>query len=177
VSQTWAHLRCECARSQREHRIISSTVSGTGYHTANVAEHYVHSQLPADRSFVTAVVYLATFTATSTDRETVVTLTKAIATVTDQLAEKDIWTKSKEAEIKLFLGGRAPNAAIVPAGPAGAYIRKSYKTKNDNYCWSHDYQVEMAHTSANCTKKAPGNKYEATEDNIMGGGTWGSEFL
>jgi hypothetical protein len=37
--------------SQREHRIISSTDSGTGYHTANVAEHYVQKSLPADGNF------------------------------------------------------------------------------------------------------------------------------
>jgi hypothetical protein len=63
------------------------------------------------------------------------------------------------------------------AAPADAYIRKSYKTKNDNYCWSHGYQVGLAHTSANCTKKAPGNKDAATRDNTMGGETWGSEFI
>jgi hypothetical protein len=32
----------------REERIISSTVSGVGYHTANVAEHYEHTPPPAD---------------------------------------------------------------------------------------------------------------------------------
>jgi hypothetical protein len=79
--------------------------------------------------------------------------------------------------IKRVLGGRALNALIVTAAPAGAYVRKSYKTKNDNYCWSHGYQVGMNHTSANCTKKAPGHKDETTKDNIMGGATWGRKFL
>jgi hypothetical protein len=69
-------------------------------------------------------------TATSADRETVATLTRAIATITDQLKVKNIWAKSLEAELKRMLGaqGNAPSAAS--AGPANSYKRKSYKTKN-----------------------------------------------
>jgi hypothetical protein len=63
-------------------------VQGTGYHTTNLAEHYVQSQLPADGGFVTAMDNLAT--TNSADREKDATLTKAIATLTDKLAEKDI---------------------------------------------------------------------------------------
>jgi hypothetical protein len=76
---------------------------GAGYHTANVAEHYVHVQLPADGGFVTVMENLAT--TTSTERETVSTLTKTIATLTDQLAANDIRAKAKDAEIKCLLGG------------------------------------------------------------------------
>jgi hypothetical protein len=46
--QTWADFRREFARAQREQIIISSTASGAGYHTANVAEHYEQTQAPAD---------------------------------------------------------------------------------------------------------------------------------
>jgi hypothetical protein len=73
-------------------------------------------------------------TATSTDRETVTTLTKAIETLTDQLKAKYIWAKSQEAELKHFMGGQATAAPIVPTTPGATYVRKSYKTKNDNYC-------------------------------------------
>jgi hypothetical protein len=66
----------------------------------------------------------------------------------------------------------------MPTTPGATYMSKSYKTKNDNYCWSHEYQVGLAYTSsANCTKKYTGHKDAATKDNIMGGDTWGSEFL
>jgi hypothetical protein len=106
VNQTWDGFRREFARAQCEPRIISITASGAGYHTANVAEHYVHDHLPVDGGFVTAMANLAT--ATSTDRETVATLTKEITTLTDKLAAKDMWAKSKEAQIKGFLDGSAP---------------------------------------------------------------------
>jgi hypothetical protein len=123
-----------------------------GYHTANVAEQYVHDQLPVYGGFVTAIANLDT--TTSADRETFATLNKAIATLADQLAAKDIWAKAKYKEIKSLLGGRAPAVAATTAGPAAAYARKSYNTKHYNYCWSHGYQVGLDSTSTNSTKKA-----------------------
>jgi hypothetical protein len=99
VNQTWADFRREFTRAQWEQRIISSTASGAGFHTANVAEHYGPNSLPADRGFVTVMANLAT--AISDDRETVATLTKAIATITEKLKVKDIiWSKFQEAEFK-----------------------------------------------------------------------------
>jgi hypothetical protein len=130
VNQTWADSRREFARDQSEQRIISSTDSGAGYHIVNVAKHYVQSQLPADGGFITYMTNLDT--ANSADRETVVTMTKVSATLTDQMAAKYIWTKSKETEIKRLYDGCTPNVAVVTAGPAGAYVRKSHKTKNYN---------------------------------------------
>jgi hypothetical protein len=88
MNQTWADFCREFARAQREQRIISSTASRAGYHTANVAEQYEQTPAPADTEFVTAMANLAP--ATSADRETVATLTRAIATLTDQLKAKDI---------------------------------------------------------------------------------------
>jgi hypothetical protein len=93
VNQTWDDFRREFTRAQWEQRIISRTNSSGGYQTVNVADHYVHNLLPADGGFVTAMDNLAT--ATSADRETVVTLTKSIATLTEQLKSKDIWVKSQ----------------------------------------------------------------------------------
>jgi hypothetical protein len=116
-------------------------------------------------------------TATSADRETVATLTQAIATLTDQLKAKEIWAKSQEDEVRRFLGVQCNTRPAAAASTPTTYVRKSYRTNNDNYCWSDGYQVGMNHTSANCTKKAPGHKNNAIKSNIMGGDTWGHEFL
>jgi hypothetical protein len=175
VNQTWADFHSEFARAQREQRIISSTSSAAEYHTANVAEHYEPTALPTNSGFVTAMANLVT--ATSDDRETVATLTKSITTLTEQLKAKDIWVKSQEAELKPLLGAQGNATPIASSGPTNDYVGKSYKTKNENYCWSHGYQVGLNHTSANCTKKFPGHKDNATKTNIMGSDTWGSEFL
>jgi hypothetical protein len=112
-----------------------------------VAEYYVHGQLPVGGGFVTAMFNVAT--TTSADRENVATLTKAIVTLMDRLVSKYVLVTSKELELKRLLGGHAPTVVAITYGPTDAYVIKSYKTKNDNYCWSHDYQVGLAHTSAN----------------------------
>jgi hypothetical protein len=178
VNQTWADFGREFERAQREQRIISSTASGAGYHAANVAEQYGLNSLPANSGFVTAMANLANLaTSTSADREKVTTLTNAIATLTDQLTAKDTWVKSQKAELKRLFGAQCNATPVVSTGQSNVYVRKSYKTKNDNYCWSHGYQVGLAHTSANCTNKAPFHKDGATNNNIMGGYTWGREFL
>jgi hypothetical protein len=64
-------------------------------------------------------------TATSPDHETVATLTKAIATLTEQLKAKDMWVKSQEDEIKRLIGGHTSVAPIVPTTPGAAFVRKS----------------------------------------------------
>jgi hypothetical protein len=140
-----------------------------------VAEHYEQTPAPADTEVATAMANLAT--ATSADRETVATLTRAITTLNDKMKAKDIWAKSQEAEVRRLLGVQGNTRPAAATGTPTTYVRKSYKTKNDNYCWSHGYQVGMNHTSANCTKKAPGHKDNAIKTNIMDGDTWGREFL
>jgi hypothetical protein len=127
VNQTWADFRREFARAQREQHIISSTAIGEGYHTANVAESYGHESLPADSGVAAAMANLVT--ATSDDRETMVTLTKAITTMTEQLKAKDIWAKSQEAELKRLLGAQSNATPIVPTMTSASYIRNSYNTK------------------------------------------------
>jgi hypothetical protein len=174
VNLTWADFR-RFSRAQREQRIISSTASGAVYHTANVAEHYEPTPMPANTVFSTAMANLATVT--SADRATVETLTIAIATLTDQLKEKDIWAKSQEAEVRNLLGTHGSTRPPVAPGPTNTYVRKSYKTNNENYCWSHGYQVGLNYTIDNCTNKAPVHKDNATKANIMGGDTWGRKFL
>jgi hypothetical protein len=116
-------------------------------------------------------------TATSADLEPVATLTREIATLTDQLKAKDIWEKSQEAEVRRLLGVQGNTRPAAAASTPTTYVIKSYRTNNDNYCWSHGYQVGMNHTSANCTKKTPGHKDNAIKTNIMGGDTWGREFI
>jgi hypothetical protein len=116
-------------------------------------------------------------TATSADRETVTTVTRSIAPLTDQMKAKDIWDKSQEAELRRLLGVHGHTRPAAATSTPTTYVRKSYRTNNYNYCWSRGYQVGLNHTSGNCTKNSPGHKDNAIKNNIMGGDTWGSELL
>jgi hypothetical protein len=57
--------------------------------------------------------------------------------------------------------------------PAWQGQRPHKTTNNDNYCWSHGYQVVKAHTSATCNMKKSGHKDTVTKNNPMGGVKWG----
>jgi hypothetical protein len=71
-----------------------------------------------------------------------------------------------------------PGAEIVrDNGRARIFERQKYKTKNNNYCWSHGYHVGADHTRSTFTKKKEGLNPAATKYNIMGGDMWGVELL
>jgi hypothetical protein len=94
MNHTWAYFRTEFTRDQPKHRIISSTTSGSGYHTSNIAEYFVHGKFPPCQSSDGDVD-----TATAAYHETVAALTNTIATLSEQLAVRDVFTKSKDAGI------------------------------------------------------------------------------
>jgi hypothetical protein len=104
--------------------------------------------------------------ATAWDRETVAFLTATNAKLTLQLETSQAYVqKLKEdiAQLKLKLklawqGQRPPKM-----------------TNNNNYFWSHGYQVHNGHTSATCKNQKEGHKTEATKANPMGGGKWDRE--
>jgi hypothetical protein len=147
------------------------------YHCAPMAsgEHAPHT--------ATALVNLATVT--RSNHVTVIALTKALVELTD-------FTQIKSAELRRLAGvdalaGIAPTTHVVPKsatsvrgnGRARTFECQKYKTKtkNNNECWSHGYQVGADQTSLTCIKRKEGHNHAATKDNIMGGDTWGMELL
>jgi hypothetical protein len=71
-------------------------------------------------------------TATYDDRETVATLPRAIATITGQLKAKYIWAKSQGGEVRQLLSTHGIARPPAAPGPTNTYVRKSYKTNNNN---------------------------------------------
>jgi hypothetical protein len=201
--QTWPLFKDFFTEAHRENRMISQTVIRSRYHTANmaieipsgpfeasdVARHYHQTPVtPTATTYITAVLAnLAT--ATSVDRATIAALTKI-------LAELTAVTKAQAEELRRLIqsGHIAPvqapaqhSSTTVIRGNGrqrrsgtndkGGGVRPLYKTKNNNYCWSHGYQVGVQHTIATCTDRKVGHNPAATKSNIMGGDTWGSELL
>ena len=65
----------------------------------------------------------------------------------------------------------APQIQQLPAQTGDANY-KSNTTKrycNDNYCWSHGYDLSDWHHSVTCTKPSQGHVWTATRQNICGG--------
>jgi hypothetical protein len=201
--QTWPLFKAFFTEAHRENRMISQTALRSGYHTANmateipsgpfeaadVARHYHQTPVipKATSEMTTVLANLAT--ATGADRATVAALTKS-------LAEPTAVTKAQDEELRRLIqsGHIAPVQTPTQHSPTmvvhgngrqrrsgtnyqGGGGRPLYKTKSNNYCWSHSYQVGLQHTSATCTDRKTGHNPAATKSNIMGGDTWGSEFL
>jgi predicted RNase H-like nuclease (RuvC/YqgF family) len=113
---------------------------------------------------VDAIAQLAK--ATSSDRGTIATFTATNAKLAAQLeaAQAQIaQLKDKVAELNIKIK------------PAWQGQRPHKMTNNDNYCWSHGYQLAKAHTSATCNMKKSGHNDTATKSNPMGGFKWGKE--
>jgi hypothetical protein len=89
--------------------------------------------LDFSRDISAALVNLATVTAA--DREPVVGLTKTIAALTVQLADRDAWSKSQNDEIKRLIHNNliVTGPAVAPnVGGTRSKGNKPYKTKNEN---------------------------------------------
>jgi hypothetical protein len=202
--QTWPLFKAFFTEGHRENRMISQTAIRSGYHTANMAteipsgpfeasdvtRHYHQTPVTPTAPTELTAVLANLATATGADRATVAALTKS-------LAELTAVTKAQVEELRRLIqsGHIAPvqapahhsstpvlrgNGRQRRSGPneqGGGGGRPLYKTKNNNYCWSHGYQVGFQHTSATCTDRKVGHNPAATKSNIMGGDTWGSEFL
>jgi hypothetical protein len=201
--QTWPLFKAFFTEAHRENCMIIQTALRSGYHTPNtvtqipsgqfescdVSRHYTQpNDVPeANPDITTALANLAT--ATGADRATVAALTKS-------LAELTAVTKAQAEDLRRLIhsGHIAPlpaqsqhTSATVVRGNGlqrrsgnneqVSGTRPLYKTNNNNYCWSHGYQVGLQHTSATCTERKAGHNTAATKSNIMRGDTWGSEFL
>jgi nitroreductase len=128
-------------------------------------------------------------TATGADRATIAELTKSLAELTavtkaqaeelrrliqsGHLAPLQTTTQHRSSTVVRGNGRQRRSGSNEQAGGG----RPLYKTQKINYCWSHVYQVRLQHTSATCTESKAGHNPAATKSNIMGGDTWGSEFL
>jgi hypothetical protein len=201
--QTWPLFKAFFTEAHRENRMISQTALRSGYHTANmateipsgpfeasdVARHYHQTPVIPKATSEMATVLVNIATATGEDRATVAALTKSLAeltAVTKAQAEEllrliqsghiaPLQTPTQHISITVVRGnGRQLRSG---ANDQGGGVHPLYKTKNNNYCWSHGYQVGLQHTSATFTDRKAGHSPAATKYNIMGGDTWGSEFL
>jgi hypothetical protein len=200
--QTWTLFKAFFTEAHHENRMISQTALRLGYHTANmatqvpegqfqtcdVARLYAHPNEVEETTPIITTALTNVSTATGAERANVAALTKS-------LADLNALTKAQAEELCRFVnsGNITPVPAPTPHGSDSVFRgngrqrrtrnneqgnvgRPKYKTNND-YCWSHGYQVGMQHTSATFTGRKEGHNPAATKTNIMGGDTCGSEFL
>jgi hypothetical protein len=194
--QTWTLFKAFFTEAHRENRMINQTALRWGYNTANMVTQVTEDQFqtcdvarcyaqPNDAEETTRnmTIYLANLaTATGANRATVAALTKSLPDLT-------ALTKAQSEELRRLLNSGHITPVPAPTQDGSATVvrgngrqrriinnkqvnvgRPKYKTKNDNCCWYHGYQVGMQHTRATRTERKEGH-------NPIGGDTWGYEFL
>ncbi len=117
-------------------------------------------------SFVneTADAFANLATATASDRQMLADLTTANKDLTAHLAKQDNEIKQLRAKIHTLqtkdrTGRNAGRNAVTSAR----------KFNNNNYCWTHGFDISKNHTSKTCLFPAEGHEREAVKCNIMRG--------
>jgi hypothetical protein len=97
----------------------------------------------------------------------------AAATATDRQFTTDMMATNKMLLEQLALKDRelaqlrAQRPAAIPAASADSASKKRYP--NENYCWSHGYDVSKDHTSVSCKFPKDGHQTTATRTNNQNG--------
>jgi hypothetical protein len=167
--QMWPLFKAFFTEAHRENRMISKTALRSGYHTENMAtaipsgpfeisdvtRHYHQTPLtPTATSEITAVLAILA-TAMGADRATVAALTKSLAeltVVTKAQAEEvhhliqsghiaPVQAPAQHSSTTMIRGNRRQRRSGTNEQGGGG--RPLYKTNNNNYCWSHIYQVGL----------------------------------
>jgi hypothetical protein len=106
-------------------------------------------------------------TATASYRGTVAMLTTTNANLANQL----------EAAHALIAQLKSDIATLkIKIKPVWQGQRPERATSNENYWWSHGYQVTKSHTSATCNVRKYGHQEAAMKIDTMGGVQWGKEW-
>jgi hypothetical protein len=160
AEKTWIQFKIDFAADHGEFRLMNQTDQQSGFHSGNMMIEQVRGE--AMQGTVGVIAQLAIETAT--DRGTVATLTTTNATLASQLEVAQAYIKTRNDEIVVL-------KAKIKLARQGQRPAKS--TSNNNYFWSHRYQVHKDHTSATCKAKKDGHKDTKTKDNTMVGFTLG----
>ena len=165
AEKTWVNLKIHFAEAHNDYRLTQTTIQGSGYHNANNAMEDFVSE--------TADAFANLATATASDRTMLAELTQSNSELLRQLA-------AQTSEIANLRAQLATNNARTNNGNGGGtrnqqqHTQRSTRGKvrfnhNENYCWTHGYDVADSHKSDSCASPAEGHKKEATKANTLGG--------
>jgi hypothetical protein len=169
LDNNWENFKAHFTTEHRLYRKQTQTAQTTGYQTANHAQHHLHDAFMAEQS--EALYMLASTSAT--DRTALSHLVSSNAQLSKNLAEKAAALAAANEIIRNLRagartsGGSGTTTTTRPASSATPRARPA--TNNENYFWSHGYQIHEDHTSLTCTRRAAGHQEAATKTNNTGG--------
>jgi hypothetical protein len=158
ADRTWENFKTAFTAAwleNKEDELI--TTQGHGYQSANHVDQWANE---------TAEAFANLASATASDRNTIQALVATTQDLTAQLAIKD----KTIADLRTALNNKTPAAT-------GRSQHGGNLPTNKNYCWTHGYILSDQHTSATCTRKAPGHVDAANRTDTKNGSTRGKHLL
>jgi hypothetical protein len=177
LEKTWENFKAHFTTEHRLYRKQTQTAQATGNQAANHAQRNLQDALLVEQS--EALAMLAS--ASAKDRTTISHLVSSNSQLSTNLAEKaTALTAVNEIICSLRAGTRTSGGSTTASASRSmpnATARARPATNNENYCWSHGYQIREDHTSMTCTRRAEGHQEEAMKANNMGGCQWGQSAV
>jgi hypothetical protein len=169
LDKNWEHFKAHFTTEHRLYRKQTHTAQSAGHQAANHAHRHLQDALMAEQP--EALTMIAS--ASATDRTTLSHLVSSNAQLATNLAEKAAALAAANEIIRnLRAGARTRGASgttTTTCSASSATPRARPATNNENFCWSHGYQIHEDHTSLTCTRRAAGHQEAATNTNNMGG--------
>jgi hypothetical protein len=160
--KTWQNFKTHFTEAANELREDQTTGQETGYHP-----HPTANNAMADFTQETAEAFANLATATAADRGMMADLMATNKTLLDQLSLLTQEVASLRNNQQGHNQRSNPPAAQHGGNNGGGRLRKRYH--NQNYCWTHGFDLTRNHDSTNCRFPADGHKTDATRTNNLGG--------
>jgi hypothetical protein len=158
LDKKWEHFKAHFTTKHRLYCKQTQTAQATGYQAANHAQRHLQDALMAEQS--EAIAMLAS--ASATYWTTLSHLVSSNAQLSTNLAEKAAALAAErriaaanEIIRNLRAGARTSGGLGTPTTTRSApntTPRARPAASNENYCWSHGYQIHEDHTSMTCTR-------------------------
>jgi hypothetical protein len=175
LDKTWENFKAHFTTEHRIYRKQTQTAQATGYQSADHAQRSMQDALLVEQSEALAMMTIAS----ATYRDILSHLITSNAQLSTHLAEKSAALAAAHETIRSLCSVTRVNGGNTTASAtramSNATARSRPATNNENYCWSHGYQIHADHTSMTCTRRAEGHQEAATKANNTGGLQWGRE--
>jgi hypothetical protein len=159
AKKNWTTFKIHFSKAHNDYRLTQNTAQTSGYHTANnVMEGFVNDT-------ANALANLATVTAS--DRAMMAELIKTNTELLCQLAAHSKELQTLRTQLATQAGNNTGNQTS--SRNNRSTCGKVCYNNNENYCWTHGWDVADSHKSDSCTNPGNGHKTKATRANTMGG--------
>jgi hypothetical protein len=157
LEKTWDNFKAHFPTEHRLYRKQRHTAQASRFYSSNHAQRGLQDTLLIEQSEALAMMTTASAAYRGTMSHLVTTsaqLSKHLAKKSAALAAANEIILSSRAASRPTGGGATASDVLTPnsARSSNGTARARSVTTNENYCWSHGYQMHADHNSMTCTR-------------------------